>query len=82
MLKPVLMLKVLEAKFPQIVDTYAAHRLNGIRGKIGGLVNPVGNGYRYWLQPLTSIHPTQPTSKTPSRLVAMAIMLKYLAMWQ
>ena len=56
MLKPGADAKALEAKFPQIVDTYAAPQIERNLGKSWEDYKKAGNGYRYWLQPLTSIH--------------------------
>ena len=46
----------LEAKFPQMVDTYAAAAIERDLGKSWADYKKEGNGYRYFLQPLTSIH--------------------------
>lgn len=48
--------KALEAKFPQMVDTYAAAQIERDLGKSWEDYKSEGNGYRYFLQPLTSIH--------------------------
>lgn len=48
--------KALEAKFPQMVDTYAAPQIERNLGKSWEDYKKAGNGYRYFLQPLTSIH--------------------------
>jgi putative ABC transport system permease protein len=46
----------LEAKFPKMVDTYAAAQIERDLGKSWADYKKEGNGYRYFLQPLTSIH--------------------------
>ncbi len=46
----------LEAKFPKMVDTYAAAQIEADLGKSWEDYKREGNGYRYFLQPLTSIH--------------------------
>jgi len=46
----------LEAKFPKMVDTYAAAQIERDLGKSWADYRKEGNGYRYFLQPLTSIH--------------------------
>lgn len=48
--------KTLEAKFPAMVDTYAAAQIEHDLGKSWEDYKKEGNGYRYFLQPLTSIH--------------------------
>jgi putative ABC transport system permease protein len=48
--------KALEAKFPQMVDTYAAAQIEQDLGKSWQDYKRAGNGYRYFLQPLTFIH--------------------------
>jgi putative ABC transport system permease protein len=48
--------KALEAKFPKMVDTYAAAQIERDLGKSWADYKKEGNGYRYFLQPLTSIH--------------------------
>ncbi len=48
--------KALEAKFPKMVDTYAAAQIERNLGKSWADYKKEGNGYRYFLQPLTSIH--------------------------
>lgn len=55
-LKPGTDPKALEAKFPQMVDTYAAAQIEADLGKSWAEYKKEGNGYRYFLQPLTSIH--------------------------
>jgi putative ABC transport system permease protein len=46
----------LVAKFPKMVDTYAAAQIESELGKSWEDYKKEGNGYRYFLQPLTSIH--------------------------
>lgn len=48
--------KALEAKFPKMVDTYAAAQIERDLGKSWADYKKEGNGYKYTLQPLTSIH--------------------------
>jgi putative ABC transport system permease protein len=48
--------KNLESKFPKMVDTYAAGEIEQNLGKSWEDYKKEGNGYRYFLQPLTSIH--------------------------
>lgn len=46
----------LEIKFPKMVDTYAAAAIEHDLGKSWDEYKNAGNGYRYSLQPLASIH--------------------------
>ena len=46
----------LEAKFPKMVETYASAQIEKNLGKSWADYKKEGNGYRYYLQPLTSIH--------------------------
>jgi putative ABC transport system permease protein len=55
-LKPGADPKALEAKFPAMVDNYAAAQIEQDLGKSWEDYKKEGNGYRYFLQPLTSIH--------------------------
>jgi putative ABC transport system permease protein len=55
-LKPGTDPKALEAKFPQMVDTYAAAQIEQDLGKSWQDYKRAGNGYRYFLQPLAFIH--------------------------
>lgn len=55
-LKPGSDAKALEAKFPKMVDTYAAAEIERDLGKSWADYKKEGNGYRYFLQSLTSIH--------------------------
>ncbi len=48
--------KALEAKFPHMVDTYAAAEIERDLGKSWADYKKEGNGYRYFLQPITSIN--------------------------
>jgi len=48
--------KALEAKFPKMVDTYAAAEIENKLGKSWADYKREGNNYRYFLQPLTQIH--------------------------
>jgi putative ABC transport system permease protein len=48
--------KSLEAKFPQMVDTYASSQIERDLGKSWEDYKKEGNGYRYFLQPLRGIH--------------------------
>jgi putative ABC transport system permease protein len=55
-LKPGADPKLLESKFPQLVDTYAAGDVERQLGQSWEEYKKAGNGYRYFLQPLTEIH--------------------------
>ncbi len=55
-LKPGADAKALEAKFPKMVDTYASGQIERELGQSWEDYKKAGNGYRYFLQPLTSIH--------------------------
>ena len=46
----------LEAKFPKMVDTYASGQIERELGQSWEDYKKAGNGYRYFLQPLASIH--------------------------
>ena len=46
----------LEAKFPAMVDAYASGQIERELGQSWEDYKKAGNGYRYFLQPLTSIH--------------------------
>ncbi len=48
--------KVVESKIPKLVDTYASAQIERTLGKSWEDYKKEGNGYRYFLQPLTSIH--------------------------
>jgi putative ABC transport system permease protein len=48
--------KALQAKFPKMVDTYAAAQIERDLGKSWEDYKKEGNGYTYFLQPLNSIH--------------------------
>jgi putative ABC transport system permease protein len=56
LLKPGTDPSALEAKFPKMVDTYAAAQIETNLGKSWEDYKKEGNGYRYFLQPLRSIH--------------------------
>ncbi len=55
-LKPGADYKSLEAKFPAMVDRYASGQIERELGQSWEDYQKAGNGYRYFLQPLTSIH--------------------------
>ena len=46
----------LERKFPGMVETYASGQIQRELGQSWGDYTEAGNGYRYFLQPLTAIH--------------------------
>jgi putative ABC transport system permease protein len=48
--------KALESKFPKMVDTYAAGQIETALGKSWADYKREGNGYRYFLQPVTRVH--------------------------
>lgn len=48
--------KQLEAKFPDMVDRYASAQIERDLGKSWADYKKEGNGYRYFLQPIGSIH--------------------------
>jgi len=48
--------QALEARFPAMVDTYAAAQIESELGKSWAEYKRAGNGYRYFLRPLTAIH--------------------------
>lgn len=55
-LKPGSDAAALEAKFPQMVDTYASGQIERDLKQSWEDYKKAGNGYRYFLQPLTDIH--------------------------
>lgn len=55
-LKPGADAHALQAKFPKMVDTYAAAQIERDLGKSWADYKKEGNGYIYFLQPLKSIH--------------------------
>jgi putative ABC transport system permease protein len=55
-LKPNADAAALEAKFPKMVDTYAAAQIERDLGKSWADYKNEGNGYHYFLQPLPEIH--------------------------
>ena len=81
--------QALEKKFPAMVDTYAAAQIERDLGKSWEDYKKEGNGYRYFLQPLTSIHldPANIESKTRAGgninyvyfLMAIAILILVIA---
>jgi len=82
-LKPGADPKALEAKFPKMVDTYAAAQIEHNLGKSWDDYKKAGNGYRYFLQPLTSIH-LDPTNLeatiTPSGNLKYVYILSFIAL--
>ncbi len=83
LLKPGANMKNLEAKFPKLVDTYAAARIEHDLGKSWEDYKKAGNGYTYTLQPLTSIHlyPTNMESTiTPSGNLKYVYILSSIAL--
>lgn len=82
-LKPETDTKALEAKFPKMVDTYAAGHIEHDLGKSWEEYKKAGNGYRYFLQPLASIH-LDPTNLeftiTPSGNIRYIYILSFVAM--
>jgi putative ABC transport system permease protein len=82
-LKPGTSYKGLEAKFPKMVDTYAAAQIEKNLQKSWEDYKKAGNGYRYFLQPLTSIHldPTNIESTiTPGGNVKYVYILSFIAL--
>jgi putative ABC transport system permease protein len=81
-LKPKANAKALEEKFPKMVDTYAAARIEHDLGKSWADYRKAGNGYTYTLQPLTSIH-LDPTNLeytiTPSGNLKYVYILSFIA---
>ncbi|HRK53270.1 MAG TPA: ABC transporter permease [Cyclobacteriaceae bacterium] len=81
--------KALESKFPQMVETYASAQIERDLGKSWEDYKKEGNGYRYFLQPLTSIHldPTnlegkiQPGGNITSVyiMISVAILILFIA---
>ena len=82
-LKPNTDVNALEAKFPKMVDTYAAGHIEHDLGKSWDDYKKSGNGYRYFLQPLQSIH-LDPTNIeftiTPSGNVRYVYILSFIAL--
>jgi len=72
----------LEAKFPKMVDTYAAAHIEHDLGKSWEDYKKAGNGYVYTLQPLASIH-LDPTNLeltiTPSGNLKYVYILSFIA---
>ena len=82
-LKPGADYKGLEAKFPKMVDTYAAAQIERNLGKSWEDYKKAGNGYRYFLQPLPSIHldPTNIESTiTPGGNLKYVYILSFIAL--
>ncbi len=81
--------EALEAKFPKMVDTYAAAQIERDLGKSWDEYKKEGNGYRYFLQPIESIHldPTnfegkiQPGGNSTSVfiMISVAILILFIA---
>jgi putative ABC transport system permease protein len=82
-LKPGADAKELEAKFPKMVDTYAAGHIEHDLGKSWDDYKKAGNGYHYFLQPLTSIH-LDPTNLeftiTPRGNINYVYILSFIAL--
>lgn len=55
-LKPGADSRAVENKFPKMVDTYAAAQIEQALGKSWADYKKEGNGYRYFLQPLSGVH--------------------------
>jgi putative ABC transport system permease protein len=55
-LKPGTDAQQLESKFPEMVNRYASGQIERELGQSWADYQKAGNGYRYFLQPLTSIH--------------------------
>ncbi len=82
-LKPGTSYKALESKFPKMVDTYAAAQIERDLGKSWEDYKKAGNGYRYFLQPLTSIHldPTNiEATITPGGNLKYVYILSFIAL--
>jgi putative ABC transport system permease protein len=82
LLKPGGDAKALEGKFPQMVDTYAASQIERDLGKSWEDYKKAGNGYRYFLQALPSIHLDKTrieSTITPSGNSAYVSILAYVA---
>ena len=81
-LKPGADAVALEAKFPKMVDTYASGQIERELGQSWEDYQKAGNGYRYFLQPLTSIH-LDPTNieftSTPSGNLKYIYVLSFIA---
>lgn len=58
LLKPGANAEAVEAKFPAMVDRYASAQIEQDLGKSWADYKKEGNGYRYFLQPLTDLHLT------------------------
>ncbi len=81
-LKPGADAKALEAKFPKMVDTYASGEIERDLNQSWEDYKKAGNGYRYFLQPLKSIH-LDPTNleftNTPSGNINYINVLGFIA---
>ncbi len=80
--KPLADVKALEAKFPRMVDSYAAGHIERDLGKSWEEYKKAGNGYTYTLQPLPSIHldPTNLESTiTPSGNIKYVYIVSFIA---
>lgn len=82
-LKPGADAELLEAKFPKMVNTYAAGQIERELQQSWIDYQKAGNGYRYFLQPLTSIH-LDPTNfeftLTPSGNLKYVRALSFIAL--
>lgn len=82
-LKPGVDVEALEAKFPKMTDTYAAGQIERELKQSWADYQKAGNGYRYFLQPLTSIH-LDPTNFeftiTPSGNLKYIKVLSFIAL--
>lgn len=81
--KPHVDVKALEAKFPRMVDSYAAAHIERDLGKSWEEYKKAGNGYTYTLQPLPSIHldPTNLESTiTPSGNIKYVYIVSFIAL--
>ncbi len=82
-LKPGADPKALEIKFPKMVDTYAAGHIERDLGKSWEDYKKAGNGYRYFLQPLASIHLDATNLEftiTPSGNIRYIYILSFIAL--
>lgn len=82
-LKPGVNVEALEAKFPKMIDTYAAGQIERELKQSWADYQKAGNGYRYFLQPLTNIH-LDPTNLeftlTPSGNLKYIRVLSFIAL--
>lgn len=81
--KPGVDVEALEAKFPKMIDTYAAGQIERELKQSWTDYQKAGNGYRYSLQPLTNIH-LDPTNYeftlTPSGNLKYIKVLSFIAL--